>query len=304
MASPQQFQPKQLEFVWSVSELDRKRRRAIQAVATIIQNANFKGFFTGKIYTGASKQVCVPGLNCYSCPGAVGACPIGSLQSALTAHHMKIPYYIVGLLIFFGSLLGRLVCGFLCPFGFIQDLLYDIPFIKKIKTFKGDRLLRKLKYLVLLVLVIILPMFVKMTPFFCKYLCPSGTLAGILLSLSDTKLWSAFGSQFAFKASILAIIVLTSIILARPFCKYLCPLGAFYAPFNKVALIGMTCDRSKCNSCKACVKVCDMCVDPSLNPNDPECIRCGKCISSCPSQALRWQKLSDYYKSKQGINKE
>ncbi|MDD6061644.1 MAG: 4Fe-4S binding protein, partial [Oscillospiraceae bacterium] len=129
--------------------MDSKKRFCIQGVATLLQNANFKGFFTGKIFQGTAKSVCVPGLNCYSCPGAVGACPIGSLQNFLSAKKFRFPYYVVGLLIFFGVLLGRAVCGFLCPFGFLQDLLHKIPFPKKIRSFRGDRLLRKLKYGVL-----------------------------------------------------------------------------------------------------------------------------------------------------------
>ena len=119
----------------------------MQSAAALIQNANFKGFFTGKIYAGAAKSVCVPGLNCYSCPGAVGACPIGSLQNSLSAYSFKFPYYVVGLLVFFGAVLGRIVCGFLCPFGFLQDLIDKLPFPKKIGTFKYDKALRKIKYM-------------------------------------------------------------------------------------------------------------------------------------------------------------
>lgn len=260
----------------------------IQSIATLIQNANFKGFFTGKIYQGDTKKVCVPGLNCYSCPGAVGSCPIGSLQNSLSGYSFKFPYYVLGLLLFFGAILGRIVCGFLCPFGLVQDLLHKIPFPKKIRTFKGDMILRKLKYIVLIVMVIILPIICKLTPVFCKYLCPSGTLAGILLAFSDTTLFSVFGSRFAWKFCILAIIILTSIIIARPFCKYLCPLGAFYGIMNKVSVVQMSCDKSKCNNCKACAKVCDMAVDPSVNCNHTECIRCGKCKDVCPSKAISY----------------
>ena len=137
--------------------MNEKRRHGIQGIAALIANANFKGFFTGRIYKGAGKNVCVPGLNCYSCPGATGACPIGSLQNALGGKKIKFPYYVAGLLIFFGALLGRAVCGFLCPFGLIQDLLDKIPFKHKNNHFKADQPLRWLKYIVLAVMVLMLP---------------------------------------------------------------------------------------------------------------------------------------------------
>ena len=263
-------------------------RLAVQGAAALVQNANFKGFFTGKIYEGSLKSVCVPGLNCYSCPGAVGACPIGSLQNALSANKFKFPYYVLGLLLFFGAVLGWLVCGFLCPLGLLQDLLHKIPFPKKIGTFKGDKLLRGLKYAVLIILVIVLPLCVKLTPFFCKYLCPSGTVSGLLLALGDNALFKLFGSRFMWKACILGMIVLLSVILYRPFCKYLCPLGAFYAPFNRVAAVRIAADADKCVSCGKCADACHMCVDPSKTPNHTECIRCGDCIHACPTQALRY----------------
>ena len=108
-------------------------------------------------------------------------------------------YYVVGFLIFIGAMVGRLICGFLCPFGLIQDLLNKIPFPKKIRTFKGDKLLRKLKYVIFAVFVILLPMTVvgitgMGDPWFCKYICPSGTLLGGLpLLASNPTLRSAVG---------------------------------------------------------------------------------------------------------------
>lgn len=267
--------------------MDNKKRMAIQGVAALIQNANIKGFLSGKIYQGQSKNVCVPGLNCYSCPGAVGSCPIGSLQNALSSYKFRFPYYVLGLIFFFGAIFGRLICGLICPFGFIQDLIYKIPFPKKFRTFKCDKLLRNLKYIVLIVMVVILPILFKLTPVFCKYVCPSGTLAGILLSLSDTKLFAVLGSRFAWKVSILGIIVLLSILISRPFCRYLCPLGAIYAPFNKISVVQLKIDKERCIGCQACYQVCDMCVNPSITPNSTECIRCGKCISTCPVDALK-----------------
>ena len=269
--------------------MDNKKRLAIQGLAALIQNADLKGFFTGQISQSATKAFCVPGLNCYSCPGAVGACPIGALQNSLSGMTFRFPYYVLGLLIFFGAFLGRAVCGFLCPFGFLQDLLNKIPFPKKIRTFKADRGLRRLKYVVLAVLVIIVPVAVKMTPAFCKYLCPSGTLSGILLAMADFRLFALLGSTFAWKVSVLVAVVLLAVAIYRPFCKYLCPLGAFYAPFNKVALVGMSCDRNACISCGACAEACGMGVDPSEEPNDMECIRCGACIKACPAKALSYE---------------
>ena len=154
-------------------------RHGIQALWAALTNSHVSGFVTGKIYTGKLKNVCVPGLNCYSCPGATGACPIGSFQAVIGSWNFKMAYYIVGFLIFVGALLGRLVCGFLCPFGLIQDLLNKIPFPKKIRTFRGDKLLRKLKYVILLVFVVLMPLFVvdimgQGSPYFCKLICPNG----------------------------------------------------------------------------------------------------------------------------------
>lgn len=266
--------------------MDRKKRRTgIQAVFTLIQNANIKGFFTGRIYEGATKSVCVPGLNCYSCPGAVGSCPIGALQSFLSGIKFRFPYYVIGLLIFFGAVAGRAVCGFLCPFGFLQDILFMIPFYKK-NRFKIDRILRYLKYVVLLLLVIILPMTFELTPFFCKYVCPQGTIAGIFLAAADQAVRSQLGPLFNWKFILLMIFIVTGLIIRRPFCKYICPLGAIYGFFNRTAVYRMTHDKDRCISCGKCAGICQMNVDPSKSPNSMECIRCGECVDECPAKAL------------------
>ena len=261
------------------------KRHLIQGVAALIQNAHFKGFFTGELYGGAVKNACVPGLNCYSCPGAVGSCPIGSLQNSLGAMKFRFPYYVIGLLLFFGAIAGRLICGFLCPFGLLQDLVGKIP-VKKRNRFRGDRVLRYLKYAVL-ALTVSLPIFVRLTPFFCKYLCPSGTLAGILLSFSNTELFSVLGGGFALKLSILLSVLILSVFISRPFCKYLCPLGAIYGLCNRVSVVRMKHDAESCVSCGKCAAVCPMGVDPSKKPNSAECIRCTSCVSSCPAGALK-----------------
>ena len=265
-------------------------RLRIQLLAALVQNADFRGFFTGKINRGALKSVCVPGLNCYSCPGALGACPIGSLQAFLSSRPVRFPYYVVGLLLFFGALLGRAVCGFLCPFGLVQDLLHRLPFPRrKLGAFPGDRLLRKLKYAVLLVLVIGLPALVMdYVPAFCKYLCPAGTLGGgvPLVLLHGERLHLTVGGLFFWKLAVALVILVLCAVIFRPFCKYLCPLGALYGLTNSFALYRMHTDAGRCTGCGACARVCPMQVDPAKTPNSPECIRCGACTRCCPAQAL------------------
>jgi hypothetical protein len=105
-------------------------RRIVQWIVAIVTNINLKGFFTGEIYTGTTKNICVPGLNCYSCPGAIGSCPIGSLQAVLGHFKYKFSFYIFGFLMLVGTIWGRFVCGYLCPFGLIQELIYKIKSIK------------------------------------------------------------------------------------------------------------------------------------------------------------------------------
>ncbi len=264
-------------------------RGRIQLIAALLQNANLRGFLTGKIYQGKLKSVCVPGLNCYSCPGALGACPIGSLQSFLGSRPFRFPYYVAGLLLFFGALLGRAVCGFLCPFGFVQELLHKLPFPrKKTGSFPGDRPLRRLKYAVLLIMVIALPLAVGWTPVFCKYLCPAGTLEGglPLVLFHGERLHLSVGPLFFCKAAILAAVLIASLEIFRPFCKYLCPLGAIYGVMNRFSLYRMHVSAERCIGCGSCAHACPMQVDPVKTPNSAECIRCGACVPSCPTKAL------------------
>lgn len=234
----------------------------------------------------------MPGLNCYSCPGARGSCPIGSLQAVIGSWKFKFAAYVSGFLILIGALVGRLVCGWLCPFGLIQDLLHKIPFPKKIRTFRGDRLLRKLKYVILIVFVILLPMYAvdilgQGSPYFCKLICPAGTLeGGIPLVLLDKTLRTTVGWLFAWKNAVLAVTIFASVIIYRPFCKYICPLGAIYSVFNPISVFRYRVDKEKCISCGACAKVCKMNVDPVENANSPECIRCGACKRACPTCAI------------------
>ena len=265
----------------------------IQAGATLLTNIHLPNFVKGEIYQGKGKTVCVPGLNCYSCPAASGACPIGSFQAVVGSSKFSFSYYITGFLILLGVLLGRFICGFLCPFGWLQELLHKIP-TKKLST-KKLKPLTYLKYVILAVTVVLLPAIIVSDvgigdPFFCKYLCPQGVLEGAIpLSAVNAGIRAALGSLFTWKLTVLLTVVVLSVLFFRPFCKWICPLGAFYALLNKVSLFQMKVDKNKCVSCGKCARVCKMDVDVTKTPNHTECIRCGMCISTCPTDAVQFR---------------
>mgnify|MGYP002421163824 FL=1 len=283
-----------------MSELDKKMksnknflarfRGWIQAAATLLTNIHIPNLLKGKIYQGNVKTMCVPGLNCYSCPAATGACPIGAFQAVVGSSKFKFTYYITGFFILLGVLLGRFICGFLCPFGWFQDLLHKIPG-KKLSTAKLKPL-RYLKYVILVVFVILLPAFVTNSlgmgdPFFCKYICPQGVLEGAIpLSLANSGIRAALGHLFTFKFTVLALFIILSILFYRPFCKWICPLGAIYSLFNKVSFLKIQVDHEKCVGCQKCSRVCKMDVNVVDTPNHPECIRCGECMKACPTDAI------------------
>lgn len=275
-----------------VKRLGRHIRLIVQLCWTALTNGYVAGFLKGGIYKGELKTVCVPGLNCYSCPGAVGACPVGALQAVLGEQGKWFSFYVVGFLMLVGAFFGRFVCGWLCPFGLVQDLLHKIPFPKKRKLLPGDRYLKYLRYLVLAVLVILLPLTVldlvgQGSPWYCKNVCPSGTLfAGIPLVLMNEELQSSLGWLFNWKLGLLVVILLLSVWSYRPFCRYLCPLGAIYGIFNPIAFYRYEVDKEKCINCGACTRACGFELKPNLNPNSSECIRCGDCIRACPKGAL------------------
>ena len=275
-----------------ISAAKSKLRLWVQIVFTAVTNGYAKGFSEGSIYTGPLKSFCVPGLNCYSCPGALGSCPIGSLQAVIASRNYGFSYYLTGFFLMVGALFGRFVCGWLCPFGLFQDLLHKIPIGMKIKSVRGDRYLRLIKYGILLVFVILLPMFVldivgQGEPWFCKWICPSGTLmAGWPLVLLNEGIRQSVGFLYAWKSLILIALILLSVMMYRPFCRYLCPLGAIYGFFNPVALYRYRVDREKCTGCRDCQRACKMNICVNENPNSMECIRCGECIAACKTKAI------------------
>jgi len=230
-------------------------------------------------------------------PGIVPLLLFWDVQSVILLRPPESPhtlchFYVSGFLAFVGALVGRFVCGWLCPFGLIQDLLHKIPFLKKIKTFRGGKPLRKLKYVILLFFVILLPMFLvdvmgQGAPWFCKLLCPVGTLdGGIPLVLLNKSMRSALGWLYAWKNMLLVVTIILSVMIYRSFCKYIFPLRAVYSAFNPISVLKYRVDKSKCIHCGACARTCKMQVDPVQNANHPECIRCGLCKKVCPTGAI------------------
>jgi ferredoxin-type protein NapH len=272
-------------------KISHSRRHLIQALGAVVFNGNFKGFISGSIYTGNLKTICVPVLNCYSCPGALGACPIGSLQAIAGSAKFNFSFYVFGLIALFGILLGRFFCGYLCPFGLLQDLLHKIPTPKIKVPAKLNRILSFGKYVMLIGVVMLLPFIARNSfgmsdPYFCKYVCPVGTIGGgIPLVVLNPAMREAAGSLFIWKVTLAIAILVLSVFLYRVFCRYLCPLGAFYGILQPVSFYLFKIN-DKCIDCGKCARICKMGVDPVKTPNSPECIRCRDCIHKCPTGAI------------------
>ena len=270
--------------------MGKHKRKLVQLYSAVLYNAYAKGFIKGEIYTGSAKMVCVPGFNCYSCPAAVGACPLGSLQNALAASGNRTGFYVFGILILWGLMLGRTICGWLCPLGLIQELLHKIP-TPKIKKNSVTHALTFLKYVMLAVFAVAVPLWFglkqgKAVPGFCKYICPAGTLegaVGLLSNPGNSDLFGLLGIFFTRKFVIMMIIGLACVFCYRSFCRFLCPLGAIYGMFNRLAVAGVKVDADRCTHCGACAMNCRMDV---RHVGDRECINCAQCMDVCRQGAI------------------
>ncbi len=282
------------------AKIKPSKRRLIQLYAALLYNANLKGFITGNISTSDTKKFCLPGMNCYSCPGAIGACPLGSLQNALSESKTKAPTYVIGIILLYCIIFGRWICGWLCPGGFLQELLYKIK-TPKLKKNRVTRVLSYFKYVLLIVFVIMIPIMFgfesgKAIPGFCKYICPIGTFEGAIFLLgngNNANYFEMLGPLFTWKFVLLIAFIVASIFIYRFFCRFFCPLGAIYGIFNKISILGIKVDKSKCNNCGSCVSHCKMDVKVV---GDHECIQCGECIETCHAKAIDWKAIGTLIK--------
>lgn len=284
-----------------VAAMKKRRKKGIahhrigQIIASIITLGHAPALWTGNIYQGPLKAACVPILNCWGCPLSLFSCPIGGLQHFLNLH--LFPFYIIGFFGAVGMIVGRMVCGWLCPFGLFQDIL------QKIKTFKLrlPQWMTYIKYAVLIIIAGFIAWF-TMEPWFCK-LCPAGILeAGIPLVLVDKTgdIRALVGWLFWTKMGILTLVVIFSIFIKRFFCRALCPIGAIYSVFNRFSLVHLRIEKEQCPVCGFCKKICPMDINVYDNPNQKECIRCLECVKKCPSVAVSL----GFYKPNLGVLQE
>lgn len=256
--------------------------------------------------------VCSPVFHCYSCPLATFACPIGVIANFIALH--LFPFVAVGTLVLVGAFVGTAVCGWACPFGFLQDLIGRIP-VPKVRLPAWTGLTR---YAVLVGFVLVVPFLYgeEHALFFCR-LCPAGALEGGMPGV--VKAYMARGSApgvqaeggeevgseegnvkedadeesgergsvalanapipwpSPLKLTILGLVLAAMFIKWRPWCSLFCPLGAIFGLFNRFSLVVLRFEGDNCRSCGACDKMCKYGVLPAKSLNNSRCIRCLEC---------------------------
>ena len=182
---------------------------------------------------------------------------------------------------------GRFFCGYLCAFGSMQELLSFIAEKLKIRQIevdqKLDAMLKKLKYAVLAVLIVLWVLDVSYTG-----LSPWNVF-GIYSNLAG---WSGLEELISVGGLLLALTIIGSLFLKRFFCRYLCPLGGVFTLISKPRLFRIK-KSDGCVGCRLCTRKCPMGIDveneaKSLGSvRSGECIVCFKCLDSCRYGALR-----------------
>jgi polyferredoxin len=263
------------------------KRRIWQIVSTFLHNAYLPGFFGISLYQGFLKGFCAPTLNCFACPGDVTSCPIGALQHFVITR--QFPFFVVGFLGLVGASVGRMTCGWLCPFGFLQDMMKKISR----RVVKLPRWMGKLKYASLVLVAILLP-FLLSDMWFSK-LCPAGGIEGaipwMIAGIRGSPSAPSFdiglmGSMFWIKMVIMAAFLVGMVFIKRPFCRTSCPLGAVFSLFNKASLVRMRVDKTSCTECGICERACPVDLQPYEEIDSPECIKCLEC-TKCPAGAIK-----------------
>ena len=249
----------------------RVKRWIVQLISLLIMNS---------LFLQQLKGIHFPAMNCYACPLSNFACPIGTLQHFVIIR--QIPFFTLGMLGIIGAFFGRMSCSWLCPFGFLQSILYKI----KVPKLSLSNRFGWLRYVILIVLVIIIP-FITLEPWFSK-LCPVGTIqAGIPWLILQPDLRELVGWLFGLKIFILIFFLIWSMVTSRPFCRFICPLGAIYSIFNKISAFQFKIDKEVCKECGICNEVCPMKINVLEGSQQSQCIRCMECVKACPYGAIK-----------------
>lgn len=253
-------------------------RRATQIFGLLITNLYVAVIYQQQIYTGMFKSVCLPFLYCHSCPTGAFACPLGVMQHYSAIH--RFPFFLVGHLMIVGLLVGRMVCGWVCPVGLLQDVTYRI----KTPKIAIPRFFSVIPYIMLIVLVVLLP-YITTEHWFSK-LCPVGTVVAGIPWVTWNPINPSTGAPtidpgsvgilFAIKILILIGALWFIIVAKRPFCRYICPMGLCWSFFNKVSIMKMEVDEG-CTKCDACRSKCPKGIKIYEDPNSKNCIRCLEC---------------------------
>lgn len=252
-----------------------KNRRFYQILTAFTANFQLFNFIAARLYTGKLKFIPFPIMNCYACPASVFACPIGTLSHFLVIS--KIPLLVIGIISAVASTFGRWICGWVCPFGLLQDLLNKIPSAE----IKPPEFLSYFKYVFLILLVILLPFFFK-EHYFCM-VCPTGTIeAGLYWVAVNSMILNMAGAFFLFKVATASAFLYFSVFIKRPFCRYVCPLGALFSLFNKLSIVDFSVDRENCIECGLCKKSCPVDLSIYKDANSLSCLRCLNCVRVCP----------------------
>jgi polyferredoxin len=222
--------------------------------------------------------MCAPVFHCYACPLATFACPIGVLAQFSALH--VFPFIAIGLLVAVGALFGSLICGWVCPFGFLQDLVGKVPTPK----FDLPKWTGHFRYVVLIGTVLAIPYFFgEGHPLFVCRICPAGALeAGVPSMTQQALAGESIVWPNALKLTILGLFLLAIFFVRRPWCRVLCPLGAIFSLFNRVSAFFLQVDKNNCTDCKRCHKLCELGIEPEENPNSLRCIRCLECTNCGP----------------------
>ena len=264
------------------------KRRITQIISAYAHNFYITGFISVSLYQGFFKGFCAPGLNCYACPAATFSCPIGTLQHYGVVR--QFPYFLVGLLGLVGLGIARFTCGWLCPFGFFQDMMKKLS--KRVVPLPPR--LTYLKYAFLVIPAILLPIWLG-DSWFSK-LCPAGgieaALPWVFMDTSKSELLMGMevrpliGTLFYIKMVILAAFLVGMVFIKRPFCRLMCPLGAILSFFNRISILRLEVDRNACTGCGFCRQKCPVDLESFSEVDSTNCIKCLEC-TKCPAGAVK-----------------